>query len=212
MTRRIRSTRRPRAGQSMVEYAMTVPVFLLILLGMLEFGFAFSHHMTMEYATREGARTGAALANGSPPFACTDPDPDNVIDNQIIAAVQRVLTGAGSQIEIGEIQDIRIYKSTAAGQTQGNNFNLWVPGDGPQVDGIELLFKQDPAQQNWPCTVANRSNSAPAGVGSYPDSIGVSVSYRYQFVTPLASFIGIVGPPELPMTDRTVMSLNPTPQ
>ena len=65
------------AGQSLVEYAITVPVFLLILLGMLEFGFAFSHHLTMEYSTREGARTGAALANGSPPVVCSDPgNPD----------------------------------------------------------------------------------------------------------------------------------------
>ena len=68
MTRVDAGDRAPRArGQAMVEYAVAIPVFLLILLGMLEFGFAFSHHLTMEYATREGARAGAALANGSAP-------------------------------------------------------------------------------------------------------------------------------------------------
>ena len=37
---------------------------MLILFGMLEFGFVFSHNLTLQYATREGARTGALLANG----------------------------------------------------------------------------------------------------------------------------------------------------
>ena len=42
----------------MVEFAVIVPVFLLLLMGMLEFGFVFTHNMTLEYATREGARAG----------------------------------------------------------------------------------------------------------------------------------------------------------
>ena len=44
---------------------MLVPVFLLILLGLLEFGFVFDHAMTINYATREGARSGAAFAPGN---------------------------------------------------------------------------------------------------------------------------------------------------
>lgn len=202
----------------MVEYAITVPVFLLVLLGMMEFGFAFAHHLTMEYSTREGARTGAALGAGSAPFVCSDPgNPDNEIDNQIIAAVQRVLTGAGSQVKIGDVVNIQLYKADATGQQLGNNYNLWVPGDGPAVDGVQLLFKKDPAQQHWPCSAANRDNSAPAAVGSYPDSIGVSIRYNYRYVTPLALVINLItgggsAPAQLLMTDRTVMALNPTPQ
>ena len=120
--------RRARGGQSLVEYAITVPVFLLILLGMMEFGFAFAHHLTMEYSTREGARTGAALANGSPPFACTSPDPDNEVDNQIIAAVQRVLTGAGSQIDIDNVGVIRIFKAELDGAPAGQQLQPVGPG------------------------------------------------------------------------------------
>ena len=165
-----------RNGQSMVEYAMAVPVFLLILLGMLEFGFAFSHHLTMEYATREGARTGAALANGTLQFACNGLNDDNV-DNQIIAAVQRVLTGAGSQIDMSQIGDIHVYKANANG-TEGAR-NVWVHGTGGIVDGVKLQFRQ--STTGWPCS--GRDNSAPAG--SYPDSIGVSITYDYRFVTPL---------------------------
>jgi len=54
--------RRDRRGQSLVEFALIVPVFMLILLGMLEFGFVFDHTLTIQYASREGARVGSALA------------------------------------------------------------------------------------------------------------------------------------------------------
>ena len=62
-------------GQGLVEFALLVPVFLLILLGMLEFGFAFNHNMTLQYASREGARAGAAAADGTMnDSSCVDPD------------------------------------------------------------------------------------------------------------------------------------------
>ena len=52
--------RRPRSrregGQSLVEFTLIVPLFLMILFGMIEFGFVFTHDLTVEYATREGAR------------------------------------------------------------------------------------------------------------------------------------------------------------
>ena len=49
--RREESGRIDEAGQSLVEFSFVVPVFLLLLLGMLEFGFAFEHDQTIAYAT-----------------------------------------------------------------------------------------------------------------------------------------------------------------
>lgn len=182
-------------GQAMVEFAIVLPTLMLVLLTVLEFGFAFSHHVTMEYATREGARMGAALANGSVAFSCTE------VDDQIVAAVQRVLTASGSQIKINQVTEIRIYKANAAGGEQGL-VNVWNLGNGPKVDGANLLFKQSSA--NWDaCT---RDNS---GFG-FTDSIGISLGYNYRYVTPLGNMLGLVGNPVLPMTDRTVMALNPS--
>jgi hypothetical protein len=191
-------TRRGRGrGQSLVEYAMTVPVFLLILLGMLEFGFAFSHHLTMEYSTREGARTGASLANGSAQVACS------IVDDQIIAAVQRVLTGAGSQVDMGNIGSIRIFKSNSSGAELGP-VNVWKPGAGPAVEGTPLLFRE--ISNGW--NACGRKN-VNLGGSDRVDSVGVSITYDYDFVTPLGTLMGVVGNAQLHMTDRTVMSLNP---
>ena len=184
-------------GQGLVEYAMTVPVFLLILLGMLEFGFAFSHHLTMEYSTREGARTGASLANGSDQVDC------NIVDDQVVAAVQRVLTGAGSQVSLARVGEIHIYRAGTNGE-ELSPVNIWKPGGGPTVDGVALKFRNITSGWNA-CSRKNTTVSSSDRV----DSIGVSITYDYDFVTPLGSLMGIVGTAKLHMTDRTVMSLNP---
>ena len=185
-----------RRGQSLVEYAATVPVFLLILLGLLEFGFAFSHHLTMEYASREGARVGSALANGTDAFPCAN------VDDQVIAAVQRVLVAAGSQIDLDQINEIRIYQANNADGNEGSAANIWRRGNGPTIPGESQPLKFARASGNW--SACSRLN------GANPDSIGVSVSYTYRFVTPLASLMRLAGAGQLTMTDRTVMALNPT--
>ena len=182
-------------GQAMVEFTVIIPVFLLVLMTVLEFGLVFSHHVTMEYATREGARMGAALANGSVAFDCKD------VDDQVVAAVQRVLTASGSPIDIDEIDEIRIYKADASGREQGS-VNVWILGDGPKVDGEALLFKETSA--NW--SACSRNN---VGFGA-TDSIGISLGYRYRFITPLGNLLGLVGDPVIAMSDRTVMALNPS--
>ncbi len=192
-----RGDRPRRRGQSLVEYAMTVPVFLLILLGMLEFGFAFSHHLTMEYSTREGARTGASLANGSDQVACA------TVDDHVMAAVQRVLTGTGSQIAMNRIGEIRIYQADSTGRELGP-VNRWTLGAGPTVEGAQLLFHE--VSSGW--SACGRKNLA-VGVNDRVDSIGVSITYDYDFVTPLGALMGAVGTAQLHMTDRTVMSMNP---
>ena len=53
-------------GQSMVEFAMIVPILLLIVVGIIEFGFMFSGFLTLTNASREAARAislGATDAN-----------------------------------------------------------------------------------------------------------------------------------------------------
>ncbi len=206
MSRRV-SSRRDERGQSLVEYAMSVPIFLLILLGVLEFGFAFSHHLTTEYATREGARTGAALNNGTDQIACNGIDDDNV-DNQVIAAVQRVLTGSGSQISLADVEEIHIFKATSTG-AETSAVNVWVPGTSSRsVGGQPLLFTE--SRHGWDACGNSRDNVS-SGTFDPVDSIGVSIKYTYRFITPLGSLMGIVGAATLPMSDHTVMALNPDP-
>ncbi|HEX2947182.1 MAG TPA: TadE/TadG family type IV pilus assembly protein [Clostridia bacterium] len=46
-------------GQSLVETALMLPVILLLLLGIIDFGLLFNNYMVVSNASREGARTAA---------------------------------------------------------------------------------------------------------------------------------------------------------
>lgn len=184
-------------GQSLVEMAAILPLLLLILLGTLEFGMIFDHHLSLEYATREGARTGSALANANYP---TDPDDCLEVDAHIVSAVERVLTSPGSDVNLAEVSQIRIYKAQADGSETPGMVNVWTytPGTGPVVDGANLDFSQ--SSSGW--SACSRSN-----LQTNPDMVGVSLTYTYRFRTALSAFLG--GTAALTMTDRTVMTLNP---
>ena len=90
---RLARKRRTERGQGLVEFAMIVPVVMLMVLGMMDFGFALDHSATVGNATREGARMGSALVNGGGAMGCgTGQSPAaSDVDPRIVAAVQRIL-------------------------------------------------------------------------------------------------------------------------
>lgn len=45
-------------GQSLVEFAILLPILLLILMGILEFGIMLNSYLTINNSAREGARLG----------------------------------------------------------------------------------------------------------------------------------------------------------
>jgi len=47
---------RDQKGQSVVEFALVVPILLLLVLGIMEFGRAYSANLALQNAVREGAR------------------------------------------------------------------------------------------------------------------------------------------------------------
>lgn len=196
----MRHQRGAERGQGMIEFAMVLPLIAMLLLGAIEFGSAYNHHLTLEYATREGARSGGALANGGGPLGCGGGQSPNAatVDPQIIAAVERVLTAAGSPIVLTDIQRIEIYHADPNGSVISGQTNVWLYGPGgPPVDGKVLDFYQSSVAWN----ACQRQNSNPA------DSIGVSLTYRYQAVTALGNFVAIG---TITMKDRAVMPVSPT--
>jgi Flp pilus assembly protein TadG len=61
-----RSRRRQRTrGQSLVEFALVIPVFLMILSGLMDMGFLLYSRMTVINAAREGARVATIMTEES---------------------------------------------------------------------------------------------------------------------------------------------------
>ncbi len=180
------SSRRDRQGaQALVEFALLLPVFLLVLMGAIEFGSAIDHRTAMAYAVREGARVGASLGSGG-----TTP---SAVDPAIVAAVQRGLT---DPILMENITSIQIFKANSSGQPTSTYVNTY--------DRNGVLQ----GTAGWPASTRISGVSA--------DSIGVRVRYDFHPNTPLATLIGLFGGgpapyTTLPMTDTSVMRLEPTP-
>ena len=66
--KKIRSSlgRQNEDGQALVEFALILPVILLVMVGMLEFARAWNLHQVMTDAAREGARRAAIHDVGQP--------------------------------------------------------------------------------------------------------------------------------------------------
>ena len=59
MSKDVKRARRGERGQALVEFALILPVILLLIVGMLEFARAWNLHQVMTDAAREGARRAA---------------------------------------------------------------------------------------------------------------------------------------------------------
>jgi len=161
---------------------------------------ALNTAMTIAAATREGARVAGALVNGGGTLGCSSGQSPNAstVDPLVVAAVESVLTGSGSQINLADVSAIRIYKATASGAETAGSVNQWayLSNGGPVIGGQPLDFVE---QSNlWPA--CGRINTSPA------DSAGITVRYTYRGRTPLRYLIP--GLALLNMTDSTVMPLN----
>ena len=73
-----RPTRHRSRGQALVEFALVIPVFLLVLSGILDFGFMLFSRMSVINAAREGARAAAMTAD--------DTTIPTVVTNRVISA------------------------------------------------------------------------------------------------------------------------------
>ncbi len=63
---RQRSGRRDERGVALVEFALVLPVLIMILLGLITGGLVLNEKQQMTYATREGARYAATIPAGQP--------------------------------------------------------------------------------------------------------------------------------------------------
>jgi Flp pilus assembly protein TadG len=84
---------RDQRGQTMTEFALVLPLLMLVLLAILQFGVLFRDYLAVTDAVRAGARKGAVsrhvTAPGGPKKACEDAVTKaatdlNVADNLVV--------------------------------------------------------------------------------------------------------------------------------
>jgi len=59
-------------GQTMTEFAIVLPVLVVLLFGIVQFGILFNNYVTLTDAARAGARAAAVSRQASDPTGTTD--------------------------------------------------------------------------------------------------------------------------------------------
>ena len=191
-TRGLGTRRHGQEGQALVEFALAVPIFILVMFGLLDVGKLVYTNSVLSQAAREGARLGATQAAwiGVPGSGCVSSEasitssnpgahvcPSNVatFKTNVIGAVNRMTVGLGS------ISAVHVSCN----------------------DGTGL----DPAPAG-PWTDTSGGNGCHDGSGNAVSSAGelvtVRVEYTYQPITPVIS--SIIG--SMPLSGSATMVIN----
>ena len=108
-TRSSGSAERER-GQTLVEFALVFPIFVVVLMSMIEFAFYFNALLGISFASRDAALAGATAGANA---------------NADCAILQNLETSIGSPIDKGQIQSVRIYKANKSGQEIAGVANVY---------------------------------------------------------------------------------------
>jgi Flp pilus assembly protein TadG len=95
-----------RSGQTIVEFALVVPLFVVLLIGIIEFGFALNAVLAVNFATREAALVAAEAGNG---------------DGADCIILQKIEDSISPPAEDNKIQSILIFKSDRLGTKLATN-------------------------------------------------------------------------------------------
>ena len=117
----IKRARRER-GQSLVETAITLPLLLLMLMGIMEMGWYFYNQMSVENGSREGARYAIVHAKD----ATLASDVKDLVQGMVFGpgTVSVTLTQAGSDIRVTVSKAVPTLTPIAALFTEGETFLL----------------------------------------------------------------------------------------
>jgi Flp pilus assembly protein TadG len=167
---RITGGRSRQRGQSVVEFALVIPLFLAILTAIVEFAFSFNAVLATQYASRDAALVAAEAGNGEGS------------DCVILATVD---SDMGAPTNPAQITSIEIYRTTAAG-VQVGAATVWArtgTTDCTLPDGSTTTLGYTRTADGYP--EASRCNVLAGCDGRGLDHIGVQVNYRYEWKTPL---------------------------
>jgi Flp pilus assembly protein TadG len=77
-----RKHRRKERGQSLIEFSITAPLLIVLLLGLVEMGHAFNSYMTVVAAARDAARLGSQFGSSS--------DAQDALKNLVVNETERL--------------------------------------------------------------------------------------------------------------------------
>jgi hypothetical protein len=163
--------RRGARGQALVEFALIVPLFLLIFFGTIEFALILASIGGYDFGARDGARTGAFIGKS-----------DMTVDTQVINTIKSHVQG----LAMAHVVEIDIFRATSEGGclTAPTGSPSAVPIDDPNCirDQFDQNFNR--VSNTWPVNARDDSLAN-------ADFLGVRIKYQYNWLTAFFSSSGV---------------------
>jgi len=181
-------------GQALVEFAIVLPVFLLLIFGLVEFAFVLNATSTVNYASRVAA---LLAAEGGTTVGT---------DCMVLRAVERALTAPTTPTRISRVE---IYWSDANGDQIANNVNAYDRAGALTCtygDGSTITVPYARTTDNYPESDRCDVLAGCGGLHTTVDGIGVRITYAHQWVTSFGQRIA----PTIILQRSTGVRMEPT--
>lgn len=199
-----RDGRACQGGQGLVEFALVIPLVLLLFMGILELALAFNAFIGLNRASQMGGHLAATMGNqaGADCQILSQIESDVLVPNdpgRIVEVIIERTPLAGNDAYPGEKQRWARSGSTACALADGSS--VTVP--------YTLTLSGYPEAQRCPVLAGCPALSPPR---STVDNVGVSIRYRHPWATPLNSLFGFFagGDTGWTFTQRNIFRLEPT--
>jgi Flp pilus assembly protein TadG len=176
MVKRRRPTTAAEGGQALVEFALVLPVFLLLIFGLVEFGLALNAAVSVNFVSRVAALLAAegGRTEGT--------------DCMVLRAIERDLMSPATATRISRVE---IYWSDANGDQIASNVNVYTRGgsltcayaSGSITVPYTLTTEQYPEAER--CDVL----AGCGGLHTTVDDVGARITYAHQWVTHVGKII-----------------------
>ena len=161
----------------MVEFALVLPLFMTVMLAIIEFAFAFNAVLADNFASRNAALH-AAEGGAEAGTDCV-----------VLRSVETDVTAPADTARIGQVE---IYQSDRNGSPVGGP-TVYVRGGTTTcayAGGLEITVPYTLESDGYP--EADRCNILAGCSDTHPalELVGVRITYLHVWVTPLRSFVG----------------------
>lgn len=164
-----------QGGQALVEFALVIPIFITMLLSFVEFAFTFNAVLATDFSSRDAALAGAEAGNNA--------GADCVI-------LQTVESDMSAPSDPTQIQQVEIYRTDSGGSigpstiyTRTGSMDCKFP------DGTIRPMPYEQGQNDYDafdrCNILAGCEDPDRPI----DHIGVKVTYRYLWKTPIGQAI-----------------------
>jgi Flp pilus assembly protein TadG len=169
--------RRQGNGQTLVEFALVIPLFLILSLAVVEFAFVFNAVLATNFSTRTAALIAAEAGNAVG------------ADCVILDSVENEF---GAPTDRNRIISVGIYWADTNGVQKGSNLTSYSRTGSTTctyVDGSTLTVPYTRTANGY--AEADRCNVLAGCAGGHAglDMVGVRVQYSHLWRTPLHNFL-----------------------